>query len=353
MFRNQFLELMSSEPILLSRQQIDSQTWDSHIRHSRQCVIYALSWYLDIVCVQWEALVWPSATDFSMVMPLPVRWKFGKRVLCQPLFCQYLGIFSKDNATAAQCGLFLQAVASRFSYISSYAFNPENFSVIGVDSLKFFDYQVFQTHWLDLERPYSGLYAGYSADRRVNLKRGSNAAWEVIESADLGPLITLFEKNHAPAIGKIKPEAYPILRKLGERCIQKGDGRLLYACMSSRACAGILLLCYRGRTIYLFNAADNAGRRGNARALMLDAYFRENAATKSVFDFESPPKESIADYYGGFGAVAMPFYGIKRNALPFPFRQIQGLRKWLLIRTRQCLSAGLCRILYPFPASRF
>ena len=97
--------------------------------------------------------------------------------------------------------------------------------------------------------------------------------------------------------------------------------------------AGILLTHYRGRTIYLFNAADKEGRNGNARAVMLDDYFRENAATMSVFDFESPQKTSIVDYYAGFGAVAMPFYSMKRNALPFPFRQMQKLRKWLLVRT--------------------
>ncbi|MBO9616035.1 MAG: GNAT family N-acetyltransferase [Dyadobacter sp.] len=343
---------MVPKPILLSREQIDARTWDNHIHHSRQCVIYALSWYLDIVCEQWEALVWPTATDYSIVMPLPVRRKFGRRVLYQPLFCQYLGVFSKHELTAEQCGAFLQALTAHFPYISNYSFNPENFAVIGKPCLKSFEWELFQTHWLNLNQPYGELYAGYSGDRKANLRRGSKTAWEIVESEDFGPLIALFTENHAAGIGRIKADAYMLLRRLGMECVRNAHGCLVYAQAGGHVRAGVFLTRYRGRTIYLFNAADRAGRRGNARALVLDAYFRENAGRKLIFDFESPPKVSIADYYAGYGAVAMPFWCVKRNTLPFPFRQMQRLRKWL-IRTRQYLFSALCRILNPFPANRF
>lgn len=324
---------MMPKPILLPREQIDAPTWDNHIHHSRQCVIYALSWYLDIVCEHWDALVWPSAADFSIVMPLPVRRKFGRPILYQPLFCQYLGIFSKYDLTAAQCEVFLEALKAHFSYISSYTFNPENFSVINKLRLNGFETEVFQTHWLHLDQPYTELYTGYSKDRRANLKRGGRDGWETDESDDFEPLIALFVENHAPGIGKVKADAYQTLRKLGAVLINNASCRLTYARSGTRVHAGIMLAHYRGRTIYLFNAADNAGRKGNARAVLLDAYFRDNAGTELIFDFESPTKESIAGYYVGFGAVEMPFYSIKRNALPFPFRQMQKFRKWLLVRT--------------------
>lgn len=333
MFRTNSLNNMIAEPILVSRGQIDAQRWDNHIDHSRQGVIYVLSWYLDTVCEQWEALVWPSAADFTIVMPLPVRSKFGRRVLYQPLFCQYLGIFSKDELTAEQCKTFLKALKARFSYISNYAFNPENFAVISQLLLKSFEWGVLKTHWLHLDQSHTELQGGYSKDRRANLNRARRRAWEITASDDFDPLIKLFEENHAQQIGKIKPGTYLALRKLGEMCINSAHGRLLYARMGTCIHAGILLTHYRGRTIYLFNAADKEGRNGNARAVMLYDYFRGNAGTEMVFDFESPTKESIVDYYAGFGAVAMPFYSMKRNALPFPFRQMQKLRKWLLIRT--------------------
>ncbi|WP_342084196.1 hypothetical protein [Dyadobacter sp. OTU695] len=346
---------MPAKPVLLSRGQIDAHAWDKHIHHSPQCVIYALSWYLDIVCTQWEALVWPSAADFSIVMPLPVRRKCGVRVLYQPLFCQYLGIFSRHGISTEQCEAFLKALSGRYTYISSYSFNPQNHSILQSVRrlLNGFQWETNQLHWLDLQQPYQELYRRYSKDRKLNLKAGLIMRWEIIGSDDLGPLITLFAENHAPQIGRIKTGAYQTLGRLGRKCIETGRGSLTYARSGSHVRAGMMLARYGGRTIYLFNAADHVGRKGNARAVMLDAYFRENAGLLSVFDFESPSKASIARYYAGFGAVAVLFYCIRRNALPFPLRQIQYLRKWLLVRTRRYLFSGLCRILNPFPKNRF
>lgn len=341
------------KPILLSRQQIDARAWDNHIHHSRQCVIYALSWYLDTVCEQWSALVWPSATNFSIVMPLPVRCRFGQRIVYQPLFCQYLGIFSRRDLTQAQCGALLEALKVHFPYISSYAFNPENAAVARKLGLKGFQIEVFRTHWLRLNRPYTELVKGYSKDRRVNLKQGLKTDWETIESADFDPLIKLFAENHAAGVGKIQADAYQTLTELGAALIKNTTSRLIYARKGSQVHAGIVLARYCGRVIYLFNAADKTGRKGNARTVMLDAYFRGNAGTELIFDFESPSKESIAGYYAGFGVTEMSFYRIRRNALPFPIGQIQEFRRWLLIKTRLYLSAALCKISNPFPKTRF
>lgn len=340
MFRTKLLNAMLPKPVFLSREQIDAQRWDKHISHSGQCVIYALSWYLDTVCEQWEALVWPSATEFSIVMPLAVRRKMGVRVLYQPLFCQYLGIFSQQELAPAQCSLFLQAVAARYTYVSNYTFNPENFQLIfGVArDLKCFDLEIRKTHWLDLDRHYGHISTGYAKDRNANLKRGARAKWQIIGSDDFERLVAFFVQHHAPHIGKIKKNAYRTLEALGRRCLDNAAGTLLYARIGPCIHAGILLARYRGRTIYLFNSADPVGRKGNARAVMLDTYFRRHAGTKQVFDFESPQKESIAAYYAGFGAMEIPFCCISRNALPFPLRQLQWLRKWLLIRTRRYLS---------------
>ncbi len=59
---------------LLSNDQIDRALWDKTIESSPYGMIYALSWYLDIVCPDWEALV---SDNYEQVMPLPVKKKMG------------------------------------------------------------------------------------------------------------------------------------------------------------------------------------------------------------------------------------------------------------------------------------
>ncbi|MGV3602151.1 MAG: GNAT family N-acetyltransferase [Dyadobacter fermentans] len=345
---------MLPKPILLSRAQIDAQAWDNHIHHSRQCVIYALSWYLDIVCEQWQALVWPSAADFSIVMPLPIRRKWGIHVPYQPQFCQYLGIFSKYELTGEQCQAFMRALLDRHQYVSSYSFNPENYDLMRpvLGHLTDLHVEIFKTHWLDLRRSYDKVYEGYAKDRKVNLRKSAVFGWQIVESDDFKPLIKLFIENHAFKIGRVGAETYRTLEALGKRCIDQGCGNLLYACAGG-VHAGFLLVRYGERVIYLFNAADGLGRKGNARAFMLDAYFLENSSGRLVFDFESPQKPSVAGYYAASGSATMSFFHITRNALPFPFRQLQNVRKRLIIKTRRYLSSSLYTTLSPSPKTRF
>lgn len=336
---------MICKPTLVSRQLISDEIWDDHISRSQQCVIYALSWYLDIVCEEWEALVWRDGDNFDAVMPLPITRKFGKKVLSQPLFCQYLGIFSTEALTPSHFNACFHALARHFPYISAYSFNPENFRLMDATVASAgIAFEIQETHWLDLGKSYEAIFTGYSKDRKTNVRKGHVTRWQIADADDIGPLIELFASNHAAGIGTIRRNAYGVLNELVRCCLSRGDASLTYARTNARIHAGICIVRYGGRAVYLFNAADSAGRRGNARTVMLDAYFRRNSGDRLIFDFETPRKTSIAAHYESYGSTAMPFYQIGLNALPFPLRQIQRCRKWVLTKTRRYLSGGPCKI---------
>ncbi len=165
----------------------------------------------------------------------------------------------------------------------------------------------------------------------MNLKNSRAQQWEQIESTDIGPMVELFEKHHATKIpGGVPDHAYRILRQLGQLLLQKKSGRLFYASLQGTIHAGVLILETAPIAVYLFNASDEVGRRGNARTWLLDRYFQEKAGKGTFFDFESPEVESIAAFYESFGAEKREFYEIKKNDLPFPLRQIVEWRKRLL-----------------------
>ncbi|MCK4361546.1 MAG: hypothetical protein KAV70_07350, partial [Bacteroidales bacterium] len=77
----------------LTYQQINKSKWDECIKKSFNGIIYGYSWYLDIVCKHWEALV---ENDYERVFPLTTGKKFGINYLYQPFFTQQLGVFSKN-----------------------------------------------------------------------------------------------------------------------------------------------------------------------------------------------------------------------------------------------------------------
>ena len=67
----------------LKHNQIDKQKWDSAIENARNGLVYVLSWFLDIVSPDWDALVYG---DYEVVMPLTYRNKLGVKYLYQPVF---------------------------------------------------------------------------------------------------------------------------------------------------------------------------------------------------------------------------------------------------------------------------
>lgn len=317
------------QPILLNRSQIDDRLWNDLIGRSRQSVIYAHTDYLDTVCRSWKALVWPSAAGFSIVMPLPVKMKAGISAVYQPLFCQYLGIFSLEELTDADIESFLRALSSHFRYISSYHLNPQNGRSLQAMQVLFpqINFQVCITHWLQMGDIYPCVRSRYSADRRNNLRRSTGWNWQMERSADIGPLIRLFEGHHAHGIaGGVHRDAYATLAMLFSRLNASGIAELIYARRGAQLHAGILLLRYSGRIIYIFNASDQIGRRGNARTWLLDRYIRLHTGQPLVIDFESPQIPSIAQFYKSFGSVEVPFIKLAKNRLCFPLRQIQQYR---------------------------
>lgn len=130
------------------------------------------------------------------------------------------------------------------------------------------------------------------------------------------PLITLFQQNHTAGIdGGVADWAYDILRNLITELSKRKLITLRYACRNGRIDAGALFVYEGNRIIYLFNAASETGRRGNARTLLIDQLIQEKAGMELVFDFESPEKLAIRDFYRSFGAVEEPFYELRWNRL--------------------------------------
>jgi len=252
----------------------------------------------------------------------------------QPFFCQYLGFFSREPISAGLASAFLREFIRHFDYVSLYCFHPENRAVLEAIAPGFPEIPMRRchSHFLCLSQGYEQLRKGYTQDLRKNLKRAEKMGWEITEQHDPETLFSLFEHNHSFRVeGGVARKAYEMLRRLIRELEARGLMRLRYAVHNSVACAGMLLLTEAGRgDIYIFNAANESGRRGNARALLLDRRFREAAGTTGYFDFESPEVPSIQQFYRKFGAEPVSYFRIRYNRLPFPVRQIQRLRLKLM-----------------------
>lgn len=288
---------------------------------SPQFVVYALSWYLDVVSPDWEGIVLAENGQYQAVMPVPVRQKLGISYVHQPLFCQQLGIFGNGNPLD-----FLTMLQKHYRFCARYHLNSTDTASLNKQPLYNTSTELLQTHILDLSPDYQAIYSRYNADRKMNLKRAKQAQWKCQEGTDIKPLITLFKENHANQItGGVAKGAYDLLENLYQVIQNQGTSQLWYALKNGQIEAGCWFVFSGSRVIYLFNAASPIGRKGNARTWLLDRFFQEYAGNKLVFDFESPTIEPIDAFYESFGAIAQPFYRLRYNHFAWWMKALQRL----------------------------
>ncbi|WP_299761068.1 GNAT family N-acetyltransferase [uncultured Pontibacter sp.] len=318
---------------LLQHKDIDKAAWDACVSASAQRQVYALSWYLDVVSPGWQAVVEQESGFYTCVMPLAVRQKYGVAYLQQPLFCQQLGIYARQEPAQAQVTELLDTVHQNFKYTSGYSFCTANTTIINKEAQQRQFYTLY-THYLPLHKPYQQLWKGYTRDRKYNLNKARREDLRLIQSNDIEPLIRLFRQNIAHKVyGGVDAAAYDMLRDLYTACVEKVKTELIYTLAKDGSItAGGLFLHYGGYIIYVFNAADASGRKTNARTLILDDIIRRNANTEQVLDFESPMIQNIAGFYQSFGSEPTPFFEWKYNQLPLPLKLLKKIRQEVLLR---------------------
>ncbi|MFT4033230.1 MAG: hypothetical protein QM669_12475 [Siphonobacter sp.] len=298
---------------LVRRAQLNISDYDACVRASSEGTIYGLSWWLDIVSPDWDTVVWKDGNQYKAVLPIPIRKRYGIRFVHQPLFCQFLAIYSADPLSETNQKAFLNFVLKQYRFVASFQLAGEPFLQDG-PTLKI---TKFCTYTLSLERPYASISAGYNRDRKMNLKRSGKVAWQRVKGTEIQTLGTIFRAEHENQIvGGADQSAYELLEELFKATEQRHCSELWYAELDGLRQAGTWLVTWKNRCIYLFNAATQVGRNGNARTYLLDQYFRQMAGQAIVFDFESPAIDDIAGFYASFGGKAEPYYEIRSNRLP-------------------------------------
>ncbi len=331
----------------LPRQLIDEAAWNRCVNGAPNALLYGHTWYLDGVTDtpgwRWEGLVLPheSGVGYAAVLPVPLRRRWGRWVIYQPLFCQFLAIFAEKPLDPTP---FLEALGKRYRYASSLHVQLTEPLPALPDWVKT---RTLFTHVLPLTNAQSvpphqpilhdGIVAGYTADRQMNrrraIKRTSEVAdWQVVDSENTEPLLDLFRQNHAETIG-VGEWAYTLFRTLFAALRAHGLGTLRYGCVSGKPVAGAFFVETNGRVIYLFNAANAEGRRLNARTLLLDEAIREGTKRATtgplLFDFESPDTPGVVAFYESFGATRQAYTVLTWSRLTWLEKGIQAVHRLL------------------------
>lgn len=287
---------------------IDIKKWNRCVNTAVNGNVYVYSWYLDIVCENWDALV---SGDYEIIMPLTKKSKYNIQYLYQPVFTQQLGVFSAKYITAEIVKQFLDAIPSKFRFVDI-KLNTSNY----IQTLP----NVFKTnvtYELDLIESYESTFKTFSTNTKRNLSKALTNKMVVNKNIIPSQMLQFYAEHVGEKLG-FKREHYDQLYKIITFAIANKMGEM-YACYNpqNQLCAAAFLISSHQKSIFLLSVSSPEGKENSAMFLIINYYISNYSEKFLTLDFEGSNNDGIARFYAGFGAQSCKYLTIKRNILPW------------------------------------
>jgi hypothetical protein len=295
-----------SQITLIEGKNINEEKWDSCVNRFEFPLIYGNVWYLDLVCEEWDALVYG---DYDAILPLPFKSKGGLNYVYRPYGVQQLGVFGDISKTEE----LLSAIPAKYVWV-------DIFLNAGNELGKHISKSTPQTNLiLDLSRSYESVYEGYSKQTKRNLKKAQKTSFGSFGYESPEQLISLFKLNKGKDLDNLQEKQYQKMTQIMHTLMHKNLGYInsLYI-EPNHLCAAAFFMEWKGRVTLLFSVTDDSGKETQAMTKLLDELFIFRSNKPVLFDFEGSNIESLARFYKGFGAEVETYSNYTRNRLPIP-----------------------------------
>ncbi len=292
----------------LTHKEIDKVLWDECIAQSVNRRVYAFSWYLDIVCPGWDALVGGS---YRHVFPLTHRRKWGVEYLYQPFFAQQLGLFSRDHLTPSILKEFIAAIPSNFRFLEIHLNSMNQNLPSEIEVVTRINHEMY------LIPSHEQLYSNFAQNTRRNIRKALDNDVTIGRNPEAGELVALFRDHFGTREGVLKRRDYETIRSLIVKCQLENRGYILGAFSAGGLLsAAAFFLMDASRIYYLFSASAPMARDNGAMFLLIDHFLRENSGQELTLDFEGGNDPNLGRFYKSFGAAEVPYPMIRVNKLP-------------------------------------
>ena len=282
----------------LTHEHIDKNRWDACVAQAPNGLVYAYSWYLDVVHPGWDALVEIEDGNYMSIMPITHKRKYLVNYLCQPFFVQQLGIFSTVPVTVETTEAFLKAIPPKYRLVEIRLNenNPVDASWKGIE--------LHRNHLLNLNNNYSALSFDYHNNTQRNLKKTLNYDLRLVEEVPIQTIIQLFRKDRGASVRHWGNTEYARLEQLAASSITSSNA-FIYGVKSSdndQIICGALFMKSHCRITFLFSGNSQVGKEMQAMSFLIDKVIQKYAGQPLVLDFEGSDDENLARFYHGFGA---------------------------------------------------
>ncbi|MEZ4884170.1 MAG: hypothetical protein R3E32_05460 [Chitinophagales bacterium] len=314
--------------MFLRRNEINEVLWNQFIEASPQGCIYFYTWYLDIVCPNWSAIVIGNENNWNALIPLPVSQKMGISYALQPLFAQYLGVLFRPQTgkmvtqwsnKKSWCEAIIRCLPSSLK-LFNFTFSPQFDYPI---PFYWKDYQITNkyTYWLSLKPSLPTLQQNFRTSVRKAILKCEKAGIRHHITSDIHHIIQ-FAKKQKQFLADIHYEKLPVLWEVLQ---EKGKGLAIeMRDTQGKLHTGGLFLKDKNRWINLFgcNANPDSKAIGAGAAMLAQAILMAKEAGMEYFDFEGSMLEGVERFYRNFGGNPIPYIQVSKNTFPPPLKWI-------------------------------
>ncbi|MFN6092511.1 MAG: hypothetical protein ACK44N_08860 [Bacteroidota bacterium] len=297
----------------LKREEINIQKWDECILRSTSPQIFGCSFYLDVCCPDWSALI---LNDYEAVFPISVKQKYFIKHLTQPYFVRHFGVYNAEPISDFKP--WIHELNKLASYFNFNVFNSTNDFSSEYKSRE----KIYQL--LNLNLTYEALRKNYSESHIRKLKKISPLETTIVDITDYSIYInefknTITEKKLNYSDAHLKT-LHQLMNELPKHCKVISKGLLL----NGELVAGAYFVQYYNRLLYLkgfrkFNTENDGGM-----FLLFDSIIKENSNLDLTFDFGGSNNSNVRQFFKGFGAEDSVYLHLEKNELP---RMIRWLKK--------------------------
>ena len=274
-------------------------------------LVYSSSVYLDHMAEHWCGLV---LDDYTAVMPLPWRSKWGIRYIYPPAFTQQLGISSTVQQSPDMLEEFLQAIPKKFMYLEA-NLNASN-EVKRNFSLR-------KNYLLSFNYDYAALEKKYSRSARRNIVQATANHISVKENVSPEEILQLHRQRFKDNIGS-NDKDYSRFLKLIQHLNNCEQSFCIGATNSSgHLIAGSIYTLFKDRVTFVINGNSSESLGTGATHFLMDYTIRHFAGKPFLLDFEGSDHPDFARFYEQYGAEPEQYAFIRYNRLPWPLRLLK------------------------------
>jgi len=290
----------------LKRNEIDEHKWNELILSSHNSLPYALSYYLDSVAENWEAIIY---NDYEAVMPLVWLRKLGFKCLYQPYYCQQLGVFGQENLSA-EIMLDMLTEAQNFPY-ANINLNPTAKKLADK-----FSFTTKRNLVLSLNKDYLSIQKKYSENHRRNILKAQRNKLNFSDEMELGQFQKFYLENVNRNKENFKLKHERIFKSLTKILVSNGTGKVFSVFNADKKLvASVLLVLHQKRMISVINTSSVEGKRTGSSHFLFDCIIQRFSGSDNLLDFEGSSIPTIARFYEGFGASEETFYNYNTSII--------------------------------------